>query len=137
MEKIESKIEKSHTMSERQAILYLEKSGSNLNNNSKEEPRNIILDYHKYFVFKKKHHEQQMSKEKLEYRKNLYQMSLKEYNQIKKSIYIDRKRNANFLDDEDFQCSCHPNKFTQSEVDEILRTQYKDKTEDELFGCGK
>ena len=140
MEKIQSKIEKGHnmsSMSERQAILYLEKSGSNINNNPKEEPRNIILDYHKYFVFKKKHHEQQMSKEKLEYRKNLYQMSLKEYNPIKKSIYMDRKKNSNLLDEEDFQCSCHPNKFTQSEVDEILRSQYKDKTEDELFGCGK
>ena len=140
MEKIESKIEKSHnmsSMSERQAILYLEKSGSNINNNSKEEPRNIILDYHKYFVFKKKLHEQQMSKEKLEYRKNLYQMSLKEYNPIKKSIYMDRKKNANLLDDEEYQCTCQPKKFTQSEVDEILRTQYKDKSEDELFGCGK
>ena len=50
---------------------------------------------------------------------------------------MDRKKNANFADDDDYQCNCRPNKFTQSEVDEILRTHYQDKTEDELFGCGK
>jgi hypothetical protein len=140
MEEIDSKFERNQnisSMSERQAILYLEKTGANLNNNPKSEPRNIILDYHKYYLFKKKHHEQQISKEKLEYRKNLYQMSLKEYTPIKKSIYMDRKKNANFTDDDEFQCHCRPNKFTQTEVDEILRTHYKDKTEDELFGCGK
>ena len=140
MEEIDSKFERNQnisSMSERQAILYLEKTGANLNNNPKSEPRNIILDYHKYYLFKKKHHEQQISKEKLEYRKNLYQMSLKEYTPIKKSIYMDRKKNANFTDDDEFQCHCRPNKFTQTEVDEILSTHYKDKTEDELFGCGK
>ena len=123
-------------MSERQAILFLEKTGSNISNSSKSEPRNIILDYHKYYLFKKKHHEHQMPKEKLEYRKNLYQMSLKEYTPIKKSIYMDRKKNENFTDDDDYTCNCKPKKFTQSEVDEILRTQYKDYTEEELFGCG-
>ena len=57
MEEIDSKFEKNQnisSMSERQAILYLEKTGANLNNNSKSEPRNIILDYHKYYLFKKK-----------------------------------------------------------------------------------
>lgn len=33
------------------------------------------------------------------------------------------------------QCICKPNLFTPSEIEEILRTQYKDKTEEELFGC--
>ena len=109
----------------------------NLNKNSKAEPRDILLDYHKYYLFKKKQYEHEISKEKLESRKNLYQLSLKEYNPIKKSMYMDRKKNSNFADDDDYQCNCVPKKFTQSEVDEILRTQYKDKTEDELFGCGK
>jgi hypothetical protein len=140
MEGLDSKIEKNlsiSSMSERQAILYLEKASSNINNNSKSEPRNILLDYHQYYLFKKKHHEQEMPKEKLEQRRKLFNLSLKEYNPIKKSIYMDRKKNTNFADDDDYQCNCRPNKFTQSEVDEILRTHYKDKTEDELFGCGK
>ena len=140
MERIDSKIEKNlgmSSMSERQAILYLEKAASSIDNNSKSEPRNILLDYHQYYLFKKKHHEQEMSKEKLEQRRKLYNLSLKEYNPIKKSIYMDRKKNTNFADDDNYQCSCRPNKFTQSEVDEILRTHYQDRTEDELFGCGK
>ena len=139
MEGIDSKSDKNlsiSSMSERQAIIYLEKAGSNINN-TKSEPRNILLDYHQYYLSKKKYHEQEMSKEKLEQRKKLYNLSLKEYNPIKKSIYMDRKKNSNFTDDDDYQCNCRPNKFTQSEVDEILRTHYKDKTEDELFGCGK
>ena len=138
MEEVESNYGNNQSiasMSERQAILYLEKVSSNINNNSKSEPRNIVLDYHKYYLFKKKHHEQKLPKEKLERRKELYQLSLKEYNQIKKNILIDRKKNTNFNDEDDYQCSCKPNKFTQSEVDEILRTQYKDRTEEELFGC--
>ena len=56
MEEIDSKFERNQnisSMSERQAILYLEKTGANLNNNPKSEPRNIILDYHKYYLFKK------------------------------------------------------------------------------------
>ena len=140
MEEIESKIDKNQNisqMSERQAILFLEKKGSNINFNPKSEPRNIILDYHKYYLFKKKHHEHQLPKEIQEYRKNLYQMSLKEYTPIKKSMYMDRKKNANFTDNESFNCDCKPIKFTQSEYDEIMKTQYKDYTEDELFGCGK
>ena len=140
MEEVESKIDKNinvSSMSERQAILYLEKTGSEIVGNVKSEPRNILLDYHKYFKFKKKQLEQQLSKEKLEQRKELYQLSLKEYNLIKKSIYMDRKKNVNYnTDDNSFQCDCKPKKFTQSEVDEILRTQYKDRTEEELFGCG-
>jgi hypothetical protein len=140
MEEIESNTDKNpniSSMSERQAILYLEKTGSNINNNSKSEPKNIILDYHKYYLFKKKRHEHEMPKEKLEYRKNLYQLSLKEYTPIKKSTYMDRKKNANYADGDEYTCDCQPKKFTQSEVDEILRTQYKDYTEEELFGCGK
>ena len=140
MEGVDSKNEKNigmSSMSERQAILYLEKASTNLSNNSKSEPRDVLLDYHQYYLYKKKHHEQEISKEKLEQRKKLYNLSLKEYNPIKKSIYMDRKKNTNFADDDDFQCNCRPNKFTQSEVDEILRTHYKDKSEDELFGCGK
>ena len=51
MEGLDSKIEKNlslSSMSERQAILYLEKASSNINNNSKSEPRNILLAYHQY-----------------------------------------------------------------------------------------
>ena len=140
MEEKDSKIEKNlnmPSMSERQAILFLEKSGSDIINNTKSEPRNVLLDYHKYYLFKKKQHEHELSKEILEHRKHLYQLSLKEYTPIKKSIYMDRKKNVNFTDDDMYQCSCKPKKFTQSEVDEILRTHYKDKTEEELFGCEK
>ena len=90
---------------------------------------------------KKKQYEQQLPKEKLKeklkHHKELYQQSLKEYTLIKKSIYMDHKKKANYSDDDGFQYNCVPKKFTQSEVDEILRTQYKDKTEEELFGCGK
>ena len=60
--------------------------------NSKSEPRNELLDYYKYFVFKKKQYEQLLPKEKLKQRKELYQQSLKEYTLIKKSIYMDRKK---------------------------------------------
>ena len=140
MEEIDSQIDKNinvSSMSERQAILFLEKTGANIMANSKSEPRNVVLDYHKYFIFKKKQCEQKIPKEKIKQRKELYQLSLKEYNCIKKSIYMDSKRNSHYSDDDGFQCNCLPKKFTQSEVDEILRTQYKDKTEDELFGCGK
>ena len=134
----ESKIEKNiniSSMSERQAILFLEKSNSNINNNSRSEQRNVLLDYHQYYLYKKKHHEQQLSKDIQEKRKQLYQLSLKEYTPIKKSMYMDRKKNVNIEDEYD-QCQCKPNKFTQSEADEILRTHYADRTEDELFGCG-
>ena len=85
MEGIDSKSDKNlsiSSMSERQAILYLEKAASNIDNNSKSEPRNILLDYHQYYLFKRKHHEQEMSKEKLEQRKKLYNLSLKEYKYI-------------------------------------------------------
>ena len=138
MEDNDSKDKNGHeiaSMSERQAILYLEKSTSGVINNKKSEPRNIVLDYHRYYIFKKKQYEQKLSKEKLEYRKNLYKLSLKEYNQIKKSIYMDRKKNTNYSDADEI-CSCTPNKFTKSEEEEILNSNYKDKTEDELFGCG-
>ena len=104
MERIDSKIDKNlgmSSMSERQAILYLEKTTSNIDNNPKSEPRNILLDYHQYYLYKKKHHEQEMSKEKLEQRRKLYNLSLKEYNPIKKSIYIDRKKNTKFEKDDD------------------------------------
>jgi len=139
MEEIDSKIGKNinvSSMSERQAILYLEKTGSEIMGNTKSEPRNVLLDYDKYFNFKKKQIEQQIPKEKIEHRKELYKLSLKEYTAIKKSIYMDRKRNVNYTDDDEFKCDCKPKKFTKSEADEILRTQYKGRTEDELFGCG-
>ena len=59
----------------------------------------------------KKQYEQQIPKEKLKQRKELYQQSLKEYNLIKKSIYMDRKKNATYSDDDGFQCNCVPKKF--------------------------
>jgi len=138
MEGQDSKIDKNinfSSMSERQAILYFEKGGSDVINNTRSEPRDVLLDYHKYFCFKKKQHEHQLPKEKLEERKRLHQLSLKEYTQIKKSIYMDRKKN--YTDDDSYQCNCKPKKFTQSEADEILRNQYKGKTEEDLFGCEK
>ena len=122
-------------MSERQAILYLERSSSNLINPFNSEPRTEVLDYHKYYLFKKKQREKELSKEKLEERRRLYQLSLKEYTPIKKSIYMDRKKKTTYDDEDSLQCDCRPNFFSPSEVEEILRTQYKDKTEDELFGC--
>lgn len=100
----ESKIEKNinlSSMSERQAILFLEKSDSNTNNNSRSEQRNVLLDYHQYYLYKKKHHEQQLSKDVQEKRKQLYQLSLKEYTPIKKSMYMDRKKNVNIEDEYD------------------------------------
>ena len=87
MEEIDSKIDNNlnvSSMSERQAILFLEKTGADIIGNSKSEPRNVLLDYHKYFLFKKKQCEQQLPKEKLKQRKELYQQSLKEYTLIKK-----------------------------------------------------
>ena len=95
MEEIDSKNASSlklPQMSERQAILYLEKSSSNLINPFNSESRTEVLDYHKYYLFKKKQREKELSKEKLEERKRLYQLSLKEYTPIKKSIYMDRKK---------------------------------------------
>ena len=137
MEEIDSKNESSlklQQMSERQAILYLEKGGSDILNNINSESRTELLDYHKYYLFKKKQREKEIPKEKLEERRRLYQLSLKEYTPIKKNIYMDRKKKINDYEDEP-QCFCKPNYFTPSEVEEILRTQYKDRTEDELFGC--
>ena len=47
---------------------------------------------------------------------------------------MDRKiKNIDYEDES--QCDCKPNYFTSAEIEEILRTQYKDRTEDELFGC--
>ena len=57
MEEIDSKNESSlklHQMSERQAILYLEKGGTDLLNSKNSESRTELLDYHKYYLFKKK-----------------------------------------------------------------------------------
>ena len=74
MEEIDSQIDKNinvSSMSERQAILFLEKSGANIMANSKSEPRNVVLDYHKYFIFKKKQCEQKIPKEKIKQRKEL------------------------------------------------------------------
>lgn len=56
MEEIDSKNASSlklPQMSERQAILYLEKSSSNLINPFNSESRTEVLDYHKYYLFKK------------------------------------------------------------------------------------
>ena len=56
MEEIDSKKASSiklPQMSERQAILYLEKSSSNLINPLNGESRTELLDYHKYYLFKK------------------------------------------------------------------------------------
>ena len=138
MEEIDSKNTSSlklPQMSERQAILYLEKSSSNLINPMNGESRTELLDYHKYYLFKKKQREKELPKEKLEERKRLFQLSLKEYTPIKKSIYMDRKKKNTYDYEDSLQCICKPNLFTPSEVEEIIRTQYKDKTEDELFGC--
>ena len=52
MEEIDSKNTSSlklPQMSERQAILYLEKSSSNLINPMNGESRTELLDYHKYY----------------------------------------------------------------------------------------
>jgi len=54
------------SMRECESILYLEKASSNINNNSKSEAKNILLDYHQYYIFKKKHYEIEMPKEKRE-----------------------------------------------------------------------
>ena len=138
MEEIDSKNGSSlklPQMSERQAILYLEKSSSNLINPLNTESRTEVLDYHKYYLFKKKQREKELPKEKLEERRRLYQLSLKEYTPIKKSIYMDRKKKINYDYEDSLECICRPKLFTPSEAEEIVNSQYKDKTEDELFGC--
>ena len=122
-------------MSERQAILYLEKRGNDLIDQTNSETKNVILDYHKYFLFKKKQKELSHPKEVIEERNKLLLLSQKEYKPIKKNIYIDRKKN--FYDEEENQCNCHPKLFTQKEANEIIQNQYKNKTENELFGCGR
>lgn len=53
------------SMSERQSILFLEKGGGKLLSNSSKEPRNILLDYHKYYLFQKKQNEQKYLKKNL------------------------------------------------------------------------
>ena len=122
-------------MSERQAILYFGKGGNNPLNSNNAEIANQVVEYHKYWLHKKKMNENAHPKEVLEERKRLYQLSLKEYIPIKKNIYIDRKKKSNYDYEDGLQCSCKPNYFTSAEIEEILRTQYKDRTEDELFGC--
>ena len=138
MEEIDSKNASSlklPQMSERQAILYFGKGGNNPLNSNNAEIANQVVEYHKYWLHKKKMNENAHPKEVLEERKRLYQLSLKEYIPIKKNIYIDRKKKSNYDYEDGLQCSCKPNYFTSAEIEEILRTQYKDRTEDELFGC--
>ena len=79
-------------MSERQAILYFGKGGNNPLNSNNAEIANQVVEYHKYWLHKKKMNENAHPKEVLEERKRLYQLSLKEYIPIKKNIYIDRKK---------------------------------------------
>ena len=108
MEEIDSKNASSYKlpqMSERQMMLYLEKGGSELLDSSRAEQRTEVLDYHKYYLFKKKQREKELPKEKLEERNRLYQLSLKEYIPIKKSIYMDRKKKANIDYEDSMQCS--------------------------------
>ena len=133
--KLQKKVDTT-SMGEHQSILFLEKGGGNLLSNTSKEPRNILLDYHKYYLFQKKQKEKNVPKEKLEERYKLTQLSLKEYNHIKKNIYMDRKKNI-LTEDDNFQCSCIPKKFTKSEELDILQNHYKGHTEEELFGCGK
>ena len=112
-------------MSERQAILFLEKQGNELLNQANTEAKNVILDYHKYYLFKKKQIEQTHPKEVIEKRNKLIQLSQKEYKPIKKNIYLDRKKNN---DEEENECYCQPKLFTQKEANEIIRNEYKGKT---------
>jgi len=135
------------TLSERQAVLFLKHQQHNtnsVNNNliekqikspKEKEKQNILLDYHLYYEYKKNESLSKTPKEILLNRQQLYKQSLKEYIPIKKNIYIDRKKYS-FTDDDALPCTCFPRKFTQSEAKEILNSNYKDKTEEELFGCG-
>jgi len=51
--KLQKKVDTT-SMGEHQSILFLEKGGGNLLSNTSKEPRNILLDYHKYYLFQKK-----------------------------------------------------------------------------------
>ena len=135
------------TLSERQAVLFLKHQQSNQNINSnnlpekqinsqkEKEKQNILLDYHQYYEYKKTESLSKIPKEIQQNRQLLYKQSLKEYIPIKKNIYIDRKKYS-FTDDDALPCTCFPRKFTQTEAKEIINSNYKDKTEEELFGCG-
>ena len=124
-------------MSERQALLFLEKQGNDLINQANSEARNVILDYHKYYLFKKKQIEQSHPKEVIEERNKLTLLSQKEYKPIKKNIHMGDKKNTNVDEENEYECYCQPKRFTQKEANEIIENGYKGKTEDELFGCGK
>jgi len=90
MEEIDSKNASSlklPQMSERQAILYLEKSSSNLINPFNSESRTEVLDYHKYYLFKKKQREKELPKEKLEKKKTLSIKSQRIHTNKKKHLY--------------------------------------------------
>ena len=68
-------------------------------------------------------------------RQRQLRQSWKEYTQVKKNIYIDRKKHA-FTDDEAFVCQCpNPSKITKEEK-EKLSIPYDKMDEDEYFGCG-
>ena len=121
-------------MSERQALLYFQHGGGD--EDGKTEKCNALLDYHQYFLYKKEQQQATIEKSKIAERNKLKKQSLKEFTQIKKNIYIDRKKYV-FTDDEGYVCNCFPRKYTQSEAKRIIESGYEGKTEEELFGCGR
>ncbi|MCQ2818320.1 MAG: SET domain-containing protein-lysine N-methyltransferase [archaeon] len=121
-------------MTERQAIKFLEKETSEPEN--KREKPTEILNYHEYYLYKKKESFDKLAKEIQTQRENYRKLSLKEFTQIKKNIFIDRKK-VQFTEEESFQCVCTPKKFTAAEAKQIIESGYENKREDELFGCGK
>ena len=121
-------------MSERQALLYFQHGGGE--EDRQKEKCNALLDYHQYFLYKKAKLQSQIDKAKLAERKKLKKQSLKEFTLIKKNIYNGRDKYV-LSDDQAYVCSCFPRKYTQSEANKIIESGYENKTEEELFGCGR
>jgi hypothetical protein len=114
------------SMSSRQQILYLMNKTQNAEDwegDSKEQQVEELPDYHEYFLQKKQKFRNNLPKHVMDERNKLLKMSIKEYQPIKKNIYIDRKKYP-FLEDHAMLCSCD-------------RPRRKTGGEDEMFGCGK
>ena len=73
-------------MTERQQIEYLKQITAEPN---KPELKTEVLDYHRYFLYKKKQRESKIAPEILENREKMLQLCKKTFTPITKNIYIE------------------------------------------------
>ena len=133
IEIISDKKEDLSNMSERQALLYLQHKTEKEEINPEKE--NVLLDYHQYYCYKNLKLKNDIDQETKIKRNNLIKQSKKEFTEITKNIYYGRKKYA-FTDDDAYVCNCTPKKYTSSEAEKIIESNYENKHENELFGCG-